>query len=381
MNVLHLYRTYFPDTHGGLEETIRQICLNTKAFGVASKVLTLSPAHQPSELQREEATVHRAHLAGSIASCSVSFEAHRSLRELLPWADVVHYHFPWPFADALHLSLGVATPSVVTYHSDIVRQRLLRVIYRPLMLRFLRSVDRIVCTSPNYLDTSSVLQRFRQKVEVIPIGIDEASFTRARAEDLASTEALHGRDFFLFVGVLRYYKGLEILLHAAAGSPFKVVIAGTGPKESELKRLAAELGLDNLTFTGYVPDAVKASLFSLSRGVVFPSSARSEAFGVTLLEGAMHGKPLVSTEVGSGTSHVNVHGETGLVVAPNSVTELRDALQRLWQEPELAQAMGKGARRRYEERFTGAVMGEAYAELYRQLTSQGTDSGPFESTA
>lgn len=286
--------------------------------------------------------------------------------QLVRWADVVHYHFPWPFADVLHFAAGVKKPAILTYHSDIVRQRVLKTLYRPLMRRFLRSMDRIICTSPNYFATSDVLPEFGDKVDVVPIGIDESAYL-AEAGDLRKTESRYGRDFFLFVGVLRYYKGLHILLDAVRDAPYRVIIVGSGPTESELKTQARRLNLDNVMFTGYLPDHDKRHLFKLCRGVVFPSFLRSEAFGVTLLEGAMFGKPLISTEVGSGTSHVNVDGKTGFVVPPASSKALRHAMDRLWSLPDMARQMGRNARQRYDELFTGALMGRRYCEIYSQL--------------
>ena len=127
------------------------------------------------------------------------------------------------------------------------------------------------------------------------------------------------------------------------------------------------MGLTNVTFTGYLPDAEKVALFKLSRAIVFPSYLRTEAFGVTLLEGAMYGKPLISTEVGSGTSHVNIDGETGLVVTPGSAKALRHAMDQLFHRPEMAELMGRRAKERYERLFTGSLMGNRYAALYRRL--------------
>jgi glycosyltransferase involved in cell wall biosynthesis len=368
MRVLHAYRTYFPDTQGGLEEVIRQICLNTGTLGAESRVICPSPSPSHRVVQRPEAEVYRPRLTAEIASCSISLSAFKVFRELVDWADVVHYHFPWPFADVLHFACRVRKPTVLTYHSDIVRQRFLGMVYGPLMNRFLGSVDRIVCTSPNYFATSDVLTRFSDKVDVVPIGLDEASYPEPPAEVMSATETRYGRDFFLFVGVLRYYKGLHILLDSIKNAPYRVVIVGSGPTEAGLKRQAETLALDNVVFTGYLPDAEKLSLFRLCRGVVFPSYMRSEAFGVTLLEGAMHSRPLISTEVGSGTSHVNVDGQTGLVVPPGSAKALRQAMDQLWHRPQVAQHMGRNARERFERLFTGKVMGARYYDIYQQLT-------------
>jgi glycosyltransferase involved in cell wall biosynthesis len=367
VRVLHVYRTYFPDSHGGIEQVIRQICLSTRQSGVDSRVLALSADPTPGVIKRPEAMVYRLPLSFEVASCGISLGALGTFRKQVRWADVVHYHFPWPFADFLHFAANVDRPTVLTYHSDIVRQRLLALIYRPMMNRFLGSVSKIVCTSPNYFATSDVLNQFSDKVEVVPIGLDEKSYPDVGEDLLSRTEQKFGSDFFLFVGVLRYYKGLHILLEAIRDAPYQVVVVGAGPMENELIAQAETLGLDNLTLTGYVEEPEKVALFKLARAVVFPSYLRAEAFGVTLLEGAMHSKPLISTEVGSGTSYVNLHEETGLVVAPGNVSALRAAMDTLYQRTDVAKIMGQQARNRFEQLFTDRLMGERYVQAYRDL--------------
>ena len=372
MKVLHVYRTYFPDSQGGLEEVIRQTCLNTRDLGVESRVFTLSTNPSPREIQAPEGRVVRVKQTFEVASCGFTFGGLAEFRRQVAWADVVHYHFPWPFADIMHAAAGHPACSIVTYHSDIVRQKFLSVLYRPLMDHFLGSVARIVATSPNYFATSDVLSRFSEKVDIVPIGIDRNSYPELSPQhpEFQRVEAEYGRGFFLFVGVLRYYKGLHILLNAIREAPYEVVIVGSGPVEQSLRRQARELGLDNVRFCGYVSDEVKMSLFQLCRGVVFPSYLRSEAFGVTLLEGAMCGKPLISAEVGSGTSHINIDQQTGLVVTPGCVRSLREAMDRLYYRPADAEAMGERARERFESLFTGEAMGRRYAEVYQDVLKE-----------
>ena len=375
MRVLHVYRTYFPQTQGGAEEVIRQICLNTARHGVESRVLCVSASVRPRVVRREEAVVFRSRLHAEIASCSVSLQALPMFRRLLGWAEVVHYHFPWPFGDVLHFAAGVRQPTVVTYHSDIVRQKVLAALYAPLMNRFLKAVDRIVCTSPNYFASSAVLPRFEDDVEIVPIGLEPASYPQPAPEHVAQARETYGEGFFLFVGMLRYYKCLHILLDAIQGAPYRVVIVGSGPTEAELREQARRLKLDNVVFAGHVSDEIKVALIDLSRAVVFPSYMRSEAFGVALLEGAMRGKPLISTEVGSGTSHVNVDLETGLVVRPASHKALREAMDRLYRRPDLARRLGEGARQRFDRLFNGRLMGDRYMQIYGALAGERDHAG------
>jgi rhamnosyl/mannosyltransferase len=367
IRVLHVYRSYFPDSHGGMEEVIRQIARNTAQLGVESRVFTLSPDPRPPVVKVDGSDVYRFKRTFEVSSCGVSLTASGGFRRLVEWADGIHYHFPWPFGDLLHFLGRVRKPTLLTYHSDIVRQKRLMWIYRPLMRPFLRRVDAIVSTSENYFATSEELARYSEKIEVIPIGLDESAYPEVSDREITAVRRRVGEGFFFFVGVLRYYKGLHILLDALQGTPLRCVIAGAGPIERELKRRAAVLGLDNVHFLGYVDDVEKVALMRLCRAVVFPSHLRSEAFGVTLLEGAIYGKPLISTEIGTATSYINVDGETGFVVPPADAKDLREAMLRLAQDESLAQRMGRAARRRYEALFTGRLMGERYADLYKRL--------------
>jgi len=369
MNILHLYRTYFPDSQGGLEEVIRQICLGTGESGVNSRVFTLSDEPFPKRLPRPEADVVRVPKTFEIASCGVAIRGLRSFAQEVEWADLVHYHYPWPFSDLLYGISGRSKPSLLTYHSDVVRQKFLLSMYKPLMSRYLGAMDMIVATSPNYFATSPVLSKYADKVEVIPIGLDEPSYpdVHLREQELVKTKQRYGDNFFLFVGVLRYYKGLHILLDAIKDAPYKVVIAGSGPVEAELRKQADRLGLNNVIFAGFVSDREKMLLFQLCTGVVFPSYLRAEAFGVTLLEGAMSSRPLISAEVGSGTTHVNIHNKTGLVVPPGNSRALRAAMDKLHNNPDTARDMGIRARARYESLFTGSMMGERYAQAYERV--------------
>lgn len=367
MRILHFFKTYMPESMGGIEQAIYQLCRSGGVQGIQHEVLTLSAHPDPAEVMVSDHKVHRAKLDVQIASTGFSFSVFKRFRALAAQADIIHYHFPWPFMDLVHFASGVNKPVVVAYHSDIVRQKNLLRLYRPLMHRFLQRADRIVVASPNYLATSEVLKHYRHKTVVIPYGLDRGSYPVPSAECLAKWKQQFGQRFFLFVGVMRYYKGLHILLEAAQGTDYPVVIVGAGPLEQELRAQAAALGLENVHFLGCLGDEDKVALLQLSLAIVFPSHLRSEAFGISLLEGAMYGKPMISSEIGTGTSYINIHGETGLVVPPSDPMAFREAMRTLWDNSEKARDMGQKASQRYEQLFTAAQMGKQMAELYREL--------------
>ena len=370
MRVLHFFKTYLSESVGGIEQVMFELCESGVQHGIESQVLTLSANPVPAVIPFGHHQVHRAKLDVQIASTGFSYSVLKQFRELAAEADVVNYHFPWPFMDLVHFLTGMNKPSVVTYHSDIIRQKHLLALYRPLMTRFLASADRIVAASPNYLQTSEVLKHFPEKTRVIPYGLNKAAYPKSDPERMARWRECLGERFFLFVGVMRYYKGLHILIEALKGVDYPVVIVGAGPLENELQAQAAALGLRNIKFVGRLDDADKAAVLELSYAMVFPSHLRSEAFGISLLEGAMYGKPMISSEIGTGTSFINNHGETGLVVPPSNPQAFREAMRTLWDNPVQAAAMGIKAEARYRQLFTAEEMGRQWARLYEELLAE-----------
>ena len=375
MRVLHFYKSYYPERRGGIEQVIHQIACSTQSHGVETDVLTLGKESSSEPTQMNGYRAHTAKRNLEVASTGLSLSVFQKFRALARVVDLIHFHFPWPQMDLVHLAIRANKPTVVTYHSDIVRQTRLLKLYQPLMSRFLGSVDRIVATSPNYAASSDTLIRYADKVSIIPIGLDRKSYPEVNSAKLAYWKQRLGAKFFLFVGVLRYYKGIHTLIEAAAKEDFVVAITGSGTCERELMAHAARRGADRVHFLGAIPDEDKVALLSLCCGIVFPSNLRSEAFGITLVEGAMFGKPLISCEIGTGTSFVNVAGQTGLVVAKDDSTALRHAMLFLWGQPAVAAAMGQRAALRYETLFTGAQMGAAHFKLYAELNSSRLRSG------
>jgi rhamnosyl/mannosyltransferase len=374
LRVLHFYRTAFPDSMGGIEQVIHQLALGASQIGVEVDVLSLTSNKASKTIDMNGYLAHRAKLNFEIASTGFSISAFLRFLQLAKQVDIIHYHFPWPFMDLVHFITRIKKPTLVTYHSDIIRQAYLLKFYRPLKRRFLLSMDCIVATSPNYFATSEILGIYSNKVRVIPIGLDKSTYPKPNPKLLQQWSSKFGPKFFLFVGLIRYYKGLHILLEAAQGTEYPIVILGAGPIEQTLKKQATELGLSNIHFIGFQSDEDKVALLMLCYCVVFPSHLRSEAFGISLLEGAMYGKPMISSEIGTGTTYINIKDETGLVVPPSDPIALRQAMTYLWENPERAEEMGRRAEERYLQFFTSEQMVKSYVDLYKELI----DSHPID---
>lgn len=371
-SVLHVYRTYYPDPPGGLQEAIRQIALATGAYSsISNKIFTLSKNPVPHQLTRPEGEVIRQRSWLAPASCDLGgIRAVGEFTQLANKADVINLHFPWPFADILYLASNTKTPAVLTYHSDVVRQKLLGYVYNPVMWKMLKAMKFIVATSPAYAISSPVLSHssIKSKVRVIPLGIDESSYPSSGDDTVFPRLGLSSTEpYFLFIGVLRYYKGVHTLVRAARKVGARIVIAGSGPESDGLKRLAEDTQANNIVFAGQISNQEKVSLLKNCLGLVLPSHLRSEAFGMVLVEAAMMGRPMISCEITTGTSYVNQHEETGLVIKPEDPEELARVMNEILLNPALAGRLGAGARLRYEKYFSGQALGKAYSSLYQEL--------------
>ncbi len=371
MRILHFFKTYYPDTTGGIEQVIFQLCQGSRALGIEGEVLTLSPDPSPARVQVADHQVTRVKENFNLASTGFSLSVFKQFKEMAAEADLVHFHFPWPLMDLVHFATRHGRPTVLSYHSDIIKQRTLLKLYAPLMNQFLGSMDRILVASPNYQRSSETLKPFADKTVVVPYGLNQAEYPTVSAQTREQWRQRVPEKFFLFVGVLRYYKGLDSLLSALEGVDYPVVILGAGPQELELKAQAEKLQLRNVLFVGRLDDEDKACLLQMCYALVFPSHLRSEAFGISLLEASMYGKPMISCEIGTGTTYVNIHEETGLAVPPNAPLALREAMRRLWDDPALTQRFGANALLRFQKMFTADHMCATTAQVYREVLGNG----------
>jgi len=372
MKVVHVFKTYYPDTYGGMEETIRQLCLQTSQHGVSNTVITLSSRIKESEtLERPECRLVRFPITFDVASTPCSFSLFYAFKKLVADADLIHYHFPWPVSDLMHVFGRIKTPYIITYQSDIVKQKTLKRLYSPLKHRFLGGAKLITVATPQYMESSKVLSRHQKLCRLMPLGLDDKAYPAVDQNRLEHWKGRLGSGFFLFVGVLRYYKGLTYLIKALCGTSYRVVIVGDGPTKDALYSEAIRLGVQNqVIFTGFLSNEDKVCLYSLSAAFIFPSHLRSEAYGISLLEAAVFQSCLISCEISTGTSYINKDGETGFVVEPANPDALREVMETISANPDKAKVMGKAARKRFETYFTAKQMGETCLNLYHEALKE-----------
>lgn len=362
MRILHVYKDYYP-VMGGIENHVKLLAESQAATGHDVTVLVTARGHRTEREARNGVKVIKAGRLYQAASTPLSPSMLGQLYRQHP--DMTHLHFPYPPGEVGQWPLISRRATVLSYHSDIVRQQTQLRFYRPLMLHILRQVDRIMVSSPNYLESSEVLRGLRDKCTVIPYGIDQARFQTVPREAVERVRTQYGPGpWVLFVGVLRYYKGLSYLLDAMQAVHARLLIVGDGPEGPALRQTAEGLGLgEKVVFVGAVPDAELPAYYGAASVFCLPSSERSEAFGLVQLEALASGVPIVSTELGTGTSYVNAHNQSGLVVPARDASSLASALERLIQDDKLRTQLSSGAKER-ALLFTANRMVADIAALY-----------------
>ena len=366
MHILQLYKDYYP-VLGGIENHLRDLSEGLVSRGHRVTVLVTNLAnHTLVEQPWPGLTVIKAARTLHLASTPLSLAMARMAGQIRP--DLVHLHFPYPPGDLIYQRVPGRPPLVVTYHSDIVRQQNLLRVYRPLMELTLRRAARILPTSPNYMASSPFLRRHIARCSVVPLGIDPARFAHADNRRVAAIRAHYDAPLLLFVGRLRYYKGLHVLLDALPRVRAELLIGGSGPERARLAAQASQLGIaQRVHFLGDIPDEDLPALFHAADIFVLPAHLRAEALGLAQIEALASGLPCVSTELGTGTSYANLHGTTGLVVPPGDPAALAEALNTLLADPAMCRRFGAAGQRRVAELFSHTHMLDAIESVYHSV--------------
>ena len=374
MRVLQVYRDYFTQVPGGIERHIHDL-----AHGLKDQIdvdVLVSSAHRHAKTWNDNGV--QIHVAAEILRVQgVPFSPTLSRYIRKGHFDLVHLHSPYPTGEFALAASRSAAVRIATYHADLDRGSRLFPIYRRLLIRLYRSCRYVVASSDALVEGSQVLSALRRAdpdvVRVIPMGVDLRRFHPGPTDASAALRKQFGGPIVLFLGRLRYYKGLPTLIDAMRDIDAKLFIVGGGPMRDPVvaaasKRLGSRFIHARHASEEELPDLYRsADLFCL------PSTSHAETFGLAAVEAMASGLPVITTDVGTGTSTINVDGETGFVVPPDDVEALTAAIRKLLSDQQLLTKMGVAARKRVEKHYDRNVMLTRVLELYRRAV---TDDGP-----
>ena len=368
MRILHVSKYYYPYI-GGVENICKYLVDNSTGHDMA--VLCFNEGRRDCIDEIDGVRIYRVgswiNVSRQALSLSYFTMMRRALREFKP--DIVHFHWANPFPAAVLLTMMPKNVKlVVHWHMDIIKQKRIYPLIKPVETALLRRADIVVVTSPQYRDGSVPLQPFRDKVRIVPNAIDESVLV-PHSDDAEKIEDIKrkygGKPIVFFIGRHIQYKGLPYLIeaekHVKSDSVF--VVAGSGPLTESLKNQCRS---SRVHFVGRLSDD-ELRLYHYAASVfAFPSITKNEAFGVALAEAMYCGTPSVTFTIpGSGVNWVNLNGVTGIEVPNGDVCAYASAIDKLLGDAELSQRYGEAGRKRVIENFTipqmVALMDECYS--------------------
>jgi rhamnosyl/mannosyltransferase len=377
IKVLQINKFYAPWI-GGIERVVQNIAegLNNKSD---MKVLVCQSKGKAEKTTVNNVQVIRSASLGILYSMPISFDFIFKLWKLSRQHDILLFHTPFPLADLACLFSGYRGKIVVWWHSDIVSQRNLLKIIKPILKWFLKRADVIVAATQAHIDNSDLLKSCKKKCRIIPFGLKFSDYERVTITGYLTYKLFSKqRKKLLFVGRLVYYKGIDILIQAMRTvQGAELFIVGTGVLEFELKsRVEAEGLLEKIHFLGYLPFEELKAAYADCDMFVFPSNAKVEAFGLAQMEAMFYGKPVVNTNLPTGVPLVSIHEKTGLTVPVNDIAALSAAIQRMVDDDELRRRLGVNARRRVYEEYDFDKMMDSVYELCEELVNHGSAKPP-----
>ena len=370
---------YYPPVVGGIEAHVRDlsealvaaghqvrvVCSNTESRHVEETINGVEVIRVPRFIEKAATPIARRYAS------VLEHEARQS--------DITHFHFPYPWGEFFWTrgSVSKKVPYVVTYHTDIVRQKKALALYRPFLARFLDRASLIMASSPQLIEYSPYLSPRKESCRQVDFGLrldhiadNTAAIQRGRElrASLAST-----RPVVLFTGRLVYYKGVDVLVDAMPSVEAEFVVIGSGPLEEEMRARADMLGVsERLHMLGHVSDEDLAAWYHAADVFVLPSVETSEAFGLVQIEAQAAGTPVVSTLLKSGVPYANLDGVTGFSVEVGSAEALAEGVNRILDDPELALRLSAQAKERALTQFSIPRMVENVVKVYEEVFDSGT---------
>ena len=369
---------YYPPHIGGVEVTLKRLAEGLVAAGNDVRVIVANNEARYSEELINGVEVIRLPRVFERASTPVA----RSYGQVLAYearsADIMQFHFPYPWGefDWLGQLASKTTPFVVYYHSDIVRQKKMLVLYRPFMEKLLRRSQLIVTESPEMIAHSPYLSAHASKCRQVNPGLPVEEIAHnlkapLRAAQLRQQYAADGRPIVLFVGRLVYYKGIEVLAYAIKKIDAHFVIIGRGSERSVLEDLQKFGDVEKrIHFIDYADQEELIAWLHVADVLTLPSIESSEAFGLVQIEAHAAGTPVVSSRLNTGVVHANLDGVTGLTFPPRNGDALVGALNALLSDDELRRRLGKQARERALTEFTVEQMVEKVSCVHREAIAR-----------
>ncbi|MFD2598312.1 glycosyltransferase [Sphingobacterium corticis] len=291
------------------------------------------------------------------------------LRKIAKSYDIIHIHHPDPMACLSLFLSGFSGQVILHWHSDIVKQKKLLMLYKPLQDWLIRRANIIIGTSPVYVQESPFLKKVQHKTTYVPIGIEALNPDKKISNSLRKK---YGDKKIVFaLGRLVEYKGYTHLIKAMSllDDSYQLIIGGKGPLKEDLTRLISDLNVEHrVELINYISDEEVASYYDISTLFCLSSTQKTEAFAIVQIEAMSLGKPVVCAHIdGSGVSWVNAHDKSGMVVEKENANALAGAIRMITNDQSNFDRLSRGAKDRFNSLFTEEAMIKNTLEIYKKL--------------
>lgn len=361
MKVLHighfLFNTKKP---GGIERVIHNSlnAINSKEQQIASNlVIGSEKAIDPTVNYGYK--IHFCHSYGKLKSVPIAPKMPLTVQKLVAQEkyNIVHLHFPDPLAAFCTFFLDKKTKIIITWHSDVVRQKLLLKLVKPIINYAINRADTIlVPTAAHYTSSRQLQLRDKSKILTVPFGIkiEDYKLTEDLKEKATKIKnSFKGKKIVMAAGRQVYYKGFQYLIEAMTAIQDAVLLlVGEGPLRETHEQYAEKLNIKNrVIFLNFVSEEKLLALYHACDLYCMPSCETSEAFGMAQAEAMACGKPVINCQLNNGVNYVSLDGITGLTVPPKNANALGLAIKKLLNNDDLRILMGKAAKLRVEQEF------------------------------
>lgn len=363
---------FYPPNIGGIETVVYDVTEVLNSQGIQCDVLCSNDKNEYREDKINGYTVYRTPSYGIYFSTSITPYMIKKLREIINNYDIVHVHLPDPMANlALFFSNLKNTKIILHWHSDIIKQKLLLQLYRPLQNWLLNRADKIIATTPKYIEESSALNKYKEKCVSIPIGIDAERLIWQDKKVHEIKNTYQNKKIIFSLGRLAYYKGFEYLIDSAnyLDDDFVILIGGSGELKCSLEEKIKNENLNGKVFLlGRIENEDLGSFYKACDLFCLPSIVKSEAFGVVQIEAMSFGKPIVATKIsGSGVDWVNKDSVTGINVDIKNSEQLALAFKKILVNQKLYKELSQNSLFRFNKLFLREKMVESIYALYQEL--------------
>lgn len=367
MKVIQLVKYYDP-CQGGMETVVKNIVEGVIDYSADISFTVYSNNHRrnfvKSIKEKNRETIIKEITPAHLKSQPLNLR-YPSLKKLIKDHDVIHHHYPFPtmeFTLLRYLKQMSNKRFVITWHANIKNSRWswIEDIYNPMIEKLLDRADAIIVTSPQLFEASMILQKYKEKVQTIPLSF-------APTYSSVDSKKYPSDRFFelLFVGKLRKYKGVEYLINAVETLDVKLTIVGNGEEQGYLESLVDKFNIKHkVQFITNASDGIVAEYYTKSDLFILPSINEAEAFGVVQLEAMANGLPVINTSLDSGVPFVSLNNYSGITVEPKNAESLKLAIEKIINDKELYELFSSNALERVKL-FSREKMSEAYLNLYK----------------